>query len=603
MTYSSPIKAATGLVLSNPAPQITSFADVKQWCLNVRKTRYAKAIDRLSRIAHNTPLSEIEATEATLELVLPRSSKWKANPYPSEFKTDNAYKDYRRKVQAAFRGATSWSAPTAARTSEHHAWAELLWLLSRNLTPYGKIDSRRMISFRLLAERCRCLAINPLDLATEEAILRLDKDQVNTRRRNTLGRALKFFRDYVQVVPGLASHLPNEPVLTLDFARKMRNDIPSHLDAELASWIDEAAAEGYDETSERYIAEWSPATRERYRAAVRHFLTTLKRLGVATESAKSIVDLASPANLDRWIDTVTDEKSTPGGLCARSLSQYASDVHVLLGRVGHDVRAIKRTIKGSRKLRKGRAETHKMAEGVREFCERLIKEPRAEKIFASQASLYREGALAVIRKAGGEIEDLNDDQRADFIRRGTMAAFAAIQLHGAPERKGVCLRLKIRGNDRNIFPPSRGRKLWSFQIAAELTKAGKERPNTEIEKTGSDILTWYVEQVRPLLDPDGTSPWFFPAPKKVGESLPPQTFDGWILGSSQEIGLRMTAHKFRSGQATRLLNIDWNNLPLAANLLCNTQTVCARNYAWIDTKRVHRDAMEQLRARDKEIGA
>jgi len=243
-----------------------------------------------------------------------------------------------------------------------------------------------------------------------------------------------------------------------------------------------------------------------------------------------------------------------------------------------------------------------MAKDVREFCERLIKEPRAERIFASQARLYREGALALLRDAGGESTALGYSQRADFIRRGSMAAFAAIQLHGAPERKGVCLQLKISGNDRNIFPPSRGRKLWSFQIAGELTKAGKERPNTEIDKAGSDILTWYVEQVRPLLDPDGTSPWFFPAPEKVGP-LPPQTFDGWILRSSEELGLRMTAHKFRSGQATRLLNIDWNNLPLAANLLCNTQTVCARNYAWIDTKRVHRDAMEQLRARDKEIGA
>lgn len=602
MTYSSPSTAASGLVLSNLAPQITSFADVKQWCLHADKARYAKAVDRLSRIAHNTPLSGIEATETALDVILPRSSKWKANPYPSEFKTTDAYKHYRRKVQAAFRGATSSSVPTTAHTYEQDDWSELLSLLSRNLTPHGKIDSRRMISFKLLAERCRCLAITPLDLATEDAILRLDQDQFNTRRRGTLGRALKFFRDNVKVVPGLAGRLPDEPVLTLDFARKVRNDVPPHLDAELASWIDKASEEGYDETSERYVAEWSKQTRERYRAAFRHFLTTLRRNGVDTDSSESIADLATPANLNLWIDSVSDAPPTPGVISSRTLFQYSSDIHVLLERVGHDVSKVKRTIKGSGKLRKGRAETHKMAKDVREFCERLIKEPRAERIFASQARLYREGALALLRDAGGESTALGYSQRADFIRRGSMAAFAAIQLHGAPERKGVCLQLKISGNDRNIFPPSRGRKLWSFQIAGELTKAGKERPNTEIDKTGSDILTWYVEQVRPLLDPDGTSPWFFPAPEKVGP-LPPQTFDGWILRSSEELGLRMTAHKFRSGQATRLLNIDWNNLPLAANLLCNTQTVCARNYAWIDTKRVHRDAMEQLRARDKEIGA
>lgn len=583
-------------------PEVTTFADVHTWCLNTGKTKYAKAIERLPRIAHNTPLNGLAATEDTMDAVLPKSSLRKANPYPSEFKTTSAYKDYRRLVQAAFRGATGRSEQVPLRSDVQDAWTDLLSVLKRNLQPKGNIAPQRMISFRCLADRCRRLDIKPTELANEEAILRLDRDQVNTRRRNALQRGLVFLRDHAATVDGLADLLPHEGVLTLDFARKTLNSVPAHLDAELNAWIEASATEGFDETSERYVSEWAPQTRDRYRAAFRHFLTTLKRQGIETDRATSIKDLATSANLNLWIDTVTAAKGSRDALTPRSLFQYASDVLVLMTRIGHDVSDVKRTIKGSGKLRKGRAETHKMADDVRDFCERLVRDRKAERIFAGQARLYHLGAKAILEQVGGEVSKLGYFQRGDLMRRGTVAAFAAIQLHGAPERKGVCLQLKLTGPDRNIFPPSRARKLWSFQIAAELTKAGRERPDTEIDKIGSDILSWYLEHIRPLLDPDGNSPCFFPAPEGNG-SLAPQTFDGWILRSSEEIGLQMTAHKFRSGQATRLLSIDWNNLPLAANLLCNTQPVCARNYAWIDQKRVHRSAMDQLRARDKEIGA
>jgi hypothetical protein len=413
---------------------------------------------------------------------------------------------------------------------------------------------------------------------------------------------LAFLRDHAGTVEGLADLLPQEGVLTLDFARRTMNNVPAHLDAELKSWIEASATEGYDETSGRYVSEWSKQTKDRYRAAFRHFLTTLKRQGIKTERARSIKDLATSANLNLWIDTVTAAQGAPDAISARTQFQYASDILVLLTRISHEVSDVKRTIKGSGKLRKGRAETHKMADDVRDFCERLVRDRKVERIFAGQARLYHLGAKAILEQAGGQIGQLDRHQRGDLVRLGTVAAFAAIQLHGAPERKGVCLRLKLTGPDRNIFPPSRARKLWSFQIAGDLTKAGRERPDTEIDKIGSDILSWYLQHIRPFLDPYEELPWFFPAPQESG-SLSPRTFDGWILRSSEEIGLRMTAHKFRSGQATRLLSIDWNNLPLAANLLCNTQPVCARNYAWIDQKRVHRSAMDQLRARDKEIGA
>lgn len=48
----------------------------------------------------------------------------------------------------------------------------------------------------------------------------------------------------------------------------------------------------------------------------------------------------------------------------------------------------------------------------------------------------------------------------------------------------------------------------------------------------------------------------------------------------------MTFHQWRHGYASLLLDADWNNLPFAAQMLGNTEGVCARNYGWIDKKRV-----------------
>jgi hypothetical protein len=58
-------------------------------------------------------------------------------------------------------------------------------------------------------------------------------------------------------------------------------------------------------------------------------------------------------------------------------------------------------------------------------------------------------------------------------------------------------------------------------------------------------------------------------------------FDTWFQRAASETKLPMTFHRWRHGYATLLLAEYWNNLPVAADMLGNTPTVCAKSYAWI----------------------
>jgi len=64
----------------------------------------------------------------------------------------------------------------------------------------------------------------------------------------------------------------------------------------------------------------------------------------------------------------------------------------------------------------------------------------------------------------------------------------------------------------------------------------------------------------------------------------------------------MTFHLWRAGVATLLLDDDWNNLPIAADMLANTPAVCARSYAFLNPGKTIAAGQNILATRAAKLG-
>lgn len=283
-----------------------------------------------------------------------------------------------------------------------------------------------------------------------------------------------------------------------------------------------------------------------------------------------------------------------------SILNYVSDVLTVASRNGVDVADAAQVSKNYPLLKKTRVKASEMGASTREFCERLLADKRRERIFANLHLLCRQKAEEFLAECGGNPMALDQRQRATFLAFGTTAGFAAIALRGSPDRKGALLQLKVLGPEPHLVAPDKHFKDWRFWIPAEYTKTQKERPLMPITGAGSEVMDWYLKHVRPLLDRGRNLPWLFPAPE-ANDHMSAQRFDDYILEASTACGLTMTAHRFRAGQATRLLDSSWENLPIAAELLGNSVSVCERFYAFIDKQKRRRQTYDVLDARQKEM--
>lgn len=76
--------------------------------------------------------------------------------------------------------------------------------------------------------------------------------------------------------------------------------------------------------------------------------------------------------------------------------------------------------------------------------------------------------------------------------------------------------------------------------------------------------------------------------KEAGKPLSYGTFTGWWYPAVSEEDLpEMTPHKMRHAQASILVSKRPGDWTLAANRLGDTETTVKRNYAFIDTERLH----------------
>lgn len=582
------------------AAAVLTMQDGRDVCAAKGKAEYATAVNRLCVLIPSEPLNTIPATEEALARIVPKSSKRHPNPFPGHIATPAAYKDFRRRVQAALRLASGDADRRAVLNARRDGWYELLSCLKTNVEQGGAVARVSLVAINRLATASRTLDIEPWHLSDRDALDRLDAISLHGNQRAAWARGLAAIERYRAVLPELNRVLPPEPLGTFVEARRIRASVPEYLEAQVAAWIAQASNKGIDENSGEPIEPRNISTTNRYRASFRHYLTTLGKAGYPVAAVNDLSSLVTGKAMFAYLSAAEASVGAVDAIKPGSVQRYVTDIITVASRNGADVSDAARVSRGNEMLKRARVKGQEMGSATREFCMRLLADKRREKIFANLHVLCREKAEAILAECGGNPAELKGRKRATFLAFGTIAGFAAIALRGSPDRKGAILQLKLLGTEPHLLAPDRNFKEWRFWIPAENTKTKKERPLMPITGNGSEVIERYIKVVRPLLDGGRNLPWLFPAPE-AADRMSGQRFDTYMLEASTACGLTMTAHRFRAGQATRLLDNSWQNLPIAAELLGNTPAVCGRFYAFINKQKLRRNTYEVLDAREKEM--
>jgi hypothetical protein len=312
---------------------------------------------------------------------------------------------------------------------------------------------------------------------------------------------------------------------------------------------------------------------------------------------------------------------SPGGLAPRSFYAYAEKLKLCLLRrnMTPEAKTIETLISSLPKLIEGRNASDAMSKSTEIWCRNLLESPVNLELFETQHLLYARHAMAALEHAriegldleafarSPDTQPLSKEQRrlaSRFLRRarmfGSCAAFAAIEVDGAPFRKSNMLDdLLMSGHPQTFFDhrhsPTSPR--IEIHIPNELLKNGdamtKRRqfmPKFTFYKHGHGadayrVLSFFLDSIRPLFCGADHSSLVFPAIEPKSHSLVTQTFDGWLAECSTEIGLPLTAHNYRHGICSIEVFYDPNCFPQLETVTGDSESTLRRYYAFIDSDR------------------
>jgi hypothetical protein len=540
----------------------------------------------------------------------------------SFWKSREGYNKWRNKVRRRIEHSIGSVAEAEERQSRQDGWApliELMHTLSHDGGPIHGGEAGAVIAF---ADRARQFEVAPADLNRGAIDMLLDQAPSEPKRRKILN-ALGVLKRY-QCIRSVAAHLPD--VLDIETAqRRFENVLPPHVDA----WISEAIEIGrlknakYDKTTRKHSGAWQPTTVSTYTSALRSYVWNASKERGGLIDLDSLTDFSILFSEETALSVVANwnnRSELPDGLTPLSAYEYFSTVITVLDRNGMDTSQLAEVRENSVFLIEGKQAEDEMSPKNIAFCRPIVENSHHKRRFLTQHFAYRDRAEEIL--ATDKMLTASELREARMF--GTCAAFAAIELCGAPNRLTNVLQLRHRGPTSNLFLPKG--YATHFEIAlvrAEMkVKKGKQVPRQKIRHNaleGAQTLDWYLKTIRPLF-PHGNSAWcagvdqpianqrfgqvddpsrraesiyLFVAPKSAAH-LSKSVFYEYICEASEAIGIPMTAHQFRHGIATILLKRSLANAGKVAKMLNNTPTVVLKNYAWINEEAVIEEGQEEI---------
>lgn len=435
--------------------------------------------------------------------------------------------------------------------------------------------------------------------------------------------------DKLRQLPTMLGFLPASEIGDLSKVFRFDTAVPPHLEREIDEWIQSATRTVPDLATEEAQAmatdSYADGTIGIYVAAFRKYVGAAGRM-CDLAPVNGLLGLMSPATAERIVVKLVEDTKLPGGLKPRSLYSYVDKIRTTLESRGHldEARHIKKLRDTLPVLIEGRLASQFMSPGVQEWCETLLTDPRRMARFELQHLHYAERAREALETARAVGIDLKafaagaalDDDRTPVAKKllrqarmfGVCAAFAAIELEGAPFRKSNVLPLEWSGALQTFFDHSSAAEpYFEIRIPNELLKNGKAMTDRQQSLPpskfirgeegcfGFDILEFYLRDIRPLFGGHSESDFLFPAIEPVAKHLVTQTFDGWLGECSTDAGITLTAHNYRHGFASIEINEDPTCFETLSMVTGDSVRVLRKYYAFILRER-HQRTMQTARA-------
>ncbi len=608
---------------------VSTMPDVRDWILSHTDPQTGKNplgyllqyLTTLQSHCHGAPLETIFTSGdllAEFDEVFPKPRKDK-HPRPDLGQDLDAYKVWRRRCRLAITKATGQEDAKKVLRGRQDGWTELLEAAKLHTVESSLVHTAVISPLTTLSDIARRVGLEPWHLDDDEALNRLESGFETRKDRDHVRRAYDFLNKY-RFIPEIAALIPAE-VLPVPSKAQAKLEIPSHIDDLLISWADKATAVGKTGSRKDLVTGKdrkgnSKSTRDGYLAALRHHVRTLPNCPVdpdldylrpikSLDAVNDVHGIFAVDHLAASLRRTAAVEHLPGTIIKRTAYSYYWDVVTVLARNEIDVSAMTTTFKSSVFLEEGKELSQGMTQATEDWCRALLHTPDRKRRFRCMHRILQAQAQEILDLAAAEGRDLTSRETTKVRQLGTAAAASAIQLAGRPIRLANVMGFRQRGASRNFFEPNpkQARPHYTFTLEAQETKANKKAPAAKLreELYGPQVMSWYLNTIRPLFPHADKSIYLFPAVDTPDAPLGTGTFDTWFQAATSGAKLPMTFHRFRHGYATLLLKNSWSNLGIAAKMLGNTPEVCARNYAWLEEEDLFEQGQDILIAESYEL--
>lgn len=570
-----------------PNTQIT-MQDVLDWTIAHKKNDYVTPIEKCSERYGHRALSDIPADLDEFH------KRFSLKGYkPGLGKTENAYKAWRRKVQAAIKGATGQLAEEQERRLRQDAWADLIDALEplTGMLEEAMYPHQVLIPIRKLADLSRQHGKEPNQVSQKWlATVRPDLGSNEWKSVQTALRKLNHFRYLSSVEPFLPSEPFGEPTV---LRANHLPGIPDHIAEEVREWVEVATRGDFDPVEERYEGGNSNDDKSFKTAALRKFVSTLSECG-PLGPVKELGDLLTPGNASLVVRQWTANKDGLGKITATTANDYLKSIRTTMARNGIPPDEMKEHLENNRFLNQGKKRGKGMTPDVKRFCESLLNSQALSMSFLSMHVQLRNKAQTLLEEYTRDGRVMTKRELEEVRSLGSVAAFCAIETRGAPIRIENALSLAISGDDITFHRPTDMVDHWTITLFPEHTKNDNEiwAPIERGNMNGFEVVEWYMKNIRPLFPDADSSDYFFPAIEAQG-SLPYETFLGWFKRETRAAGLPMTPHNFRHGLASLLIDANPGRWDLLERLLDDTVGTARKFYGWVN-KRKQRTSVQKF---------
>lgn len=564
-----------------------TMQDVLEWTIAHNKDDYVNPVKKCEERYDHRALSDIPADLDEFHKRFPLKGY-----KPGLGKTEEAYKAWRRKVQAAIKGASGQLAEEQERRSRQDAWADLIDVLEplTGMPEEAMYPHQVLIPIRKLADLSRQHGKDPHQVSQDWlAKLRPELGSNEWKSVQSALRRLNHFRYLSSVKPYLPSEPYGEPKV---MRANLLPGIPDHIAEEIREWVDIATRGDFDPVEERHEGGNTDHDKMVKSAALRKFVSTLSECAPIGAGAR-LRNLLTPENASLVVRKWTSNKDGIGKITANTACNYFKSLRTVMARNGLPPDEMKKHLKNNGFLNEGKKQGKAMSPDVRKFCESLLGTKSLSMSFLSMHVHLRNKAQGLLEEYTRDGRAMTKSESAEVRSIGSVAALCAIETRGAPIRIENALSLTISGDDITFHRPTKMVDHWTITLFPEHTKNDNEiwAPIEPGNLNGFEVVEWYMKNIRPLYPEAAKSDFFFPAIKVQG-SLPYGTFLGWFKRETRAAGLPMTPHNFRHGLASLLIDANPGRWDLIERLLDDTIGTARNYYGWVN-KRKQRSSVQK----------